>query len=47
MRGNNDVIEEELYQGTAKAVEGCAIETALGFAKSDDNYAYRSALARW
>ena len=36
MRGNDDVIDDELFEGTAKAAEGHAAEIAFGLARDDN-----------
>ena len=35
MRGGDDVVEDELYKGTAKSAEGYAVDEAFGMAKDD------------
>ena len=36
MRGNDNVIDDELFEGTAKAAEGHAAEIAFGLARDDN-----------
>ena len=35
MRGEDDLVEGELYKGTAKSAEGYAADEAFGMAKDD------------
>ena len=36
MRGNDNVIDEDLFEGTSKAAEGHAAEIAFGLARDDN-----------